>query len=362
MGYVYLGARLAGQSWGWALLAVPFLFVWLLPVLYWRRGRQAARVSDQALQIASYVAMAVLSFLLVLSLLRDLLLAGLMAAGSAALPIVQGPAGAYAVVGLALFLTALGMLEALTGPRLKEVEVKVKDLPEALQGLRIAQISDLHVGPTIGERYVRRVVRRTNALSPDAVMLTGDIIDGPLSRHTHMVEPMAALTPAGRVYFVTGNHEYYWDAPAWLVRFRELGWDVLANSSASFTKDGAEVFVGGIVDPAERSRANGLGPDVQAAARGANGAALKILLAHQPQAAGEAEAAGFHLQLSGHTHGGQFFPWTLVVRYFHRHYHGLSRAGRMWVYVSPGTGTWGPPVRLGTRPEVTLIRFVRATA
>jgi predicted MPP superfamily phosphohydrolase len=240
--------------------------------------------------------------------------------------------------------------------------VPVEDLEPALQGLRIVQITDLHIGPTIRASYVRRVVRMANALDADLVALTGDLVDGAVERLARQVEPLAELRAAARVFYVPGNHEYYSGAGPWLAHFRSLGFEVLLNEYATVSIRGARIIVGGVLDPAA---ARVLGPlhvpRPDLAAGCGEDAAFRLLLAHNPKLAPLAQAAGFDLQLSGHTHAGQFFPWTLAVRFIHApHAAGLSRSGRMWVYVSAGSGTWGPPLRLGSEPELTLLRIVRS--
>jgi predicted MPP superfamily phosphohydrolase len=212
------------------------------------------------------------------------------------------------------------------------------------------------VGRSIGARYVANVVAQTSALNADIVVLTGDMVDGSVERLAPEVASLAELARGGRGYYVLGNHDCYSGPQAWTAHFRKLGFRVLLNEHAVLEHGRARIVIGGVLDPALPP-----GPRPELAAAHAPAADFRLLLAHRPNAAPSAARLGFDLQLSGHTHGGQFFPWTLVVRRVHApHSLGLSREGRMWVYVSPGTGTWGPLVRLGTRPEVTLIRLVRS--
>jgi predicted MPP superfamily phosphohydrolase len=221
------------------------------------------------------------------------------------------------------------------------------------------QITDLHVGPTLGARYVKRVVRMANGLAPDVVALTGDLVDGPVERLAAKLASLSTLIPAGRAFLVLGNHEYYAGAAPWIEHFKSLGLRVLLNESATITIGAARLMIGGVLDPAAQlsDPSQVPRPDL---ARGQADCMFRLLLAHNPKLAPLGEKAGFELQLSGHTHAGQFFPWTLAVRLVHApHVAGLSRRGRMWVYVSAGTGSWGPPVRFGTEPELTLLRLVR---
>jgi predicted MPP superfamily phosphohydrolase len=292
--------------------------------------------------------MAWVSFALVLTLARDAALAATLAA-----PELHARVASFGwefVVAGSIIAIAIGAAAAFAGPRVKVVDVRVDNLHHDLDGFRIAQISDLHVGPNIGRRYVARVVKEVEELNADIVVLTGDIVDGPVAKLAADVAPLAPLKNA---YFILGNHDCYAGAEAWMAHFREMGMSVLANATTVVCKGAARLLIGGMVDPAYRR--------FRPAISIAQDADFRLLLAHNPRLAPLGAKAGFDLQLSGHTHGGQFFPWTLAVRLVHApHVAGLSREGRMQVYVSAGTGTWGPPVRFGTSPELTLIRLVRA--
>ena len=206
------------------------------------------------------------------------------------------------------------------------------------------------VGPTIKGGYVRRVVRMANELEADLAVLTGDLVDGSVARLAPHVAALGELQPAARRFFVLGNHECYSGAAQWIEHFRALGIHVLLNEYRVIAVGAAKIVLGGVLDPA-----TGQAPRPDLAAGAGEGTAFRLLLAHNPKIAPLAEQAGFDLQLSGHTHAGQFFPWTLAVRLVHApHVSGLSRSGRMRVYVSAGTGSWGPPVRFGSQPELTL--------
>jgi predicted MPP superfamily phosphohydrolase len=260
--------------------------------------------------------------------------------------------GVPAALAASLLAMVVGALTALRGPRVKEVVVRVPGLHPDLEGFRIAQISDLHVGSNIRRPYVERVVERTRALAPDLVALTGDMVDGPVERLGADVAPLAALAADGSAFFVLGNHDCYSGAREWVAYFGRMGARVLLNEHTVIRKRAATLLVGGVVDPAYRDARPAISLD------DAPKADFRLLLAHNPKLAPLGARAGFDLQLSGHTHAGQFFPWTLAVHLVHApHVAGLSREGGMWVYVSAGTGTWGPPVRLGTSPEITLIRL-----
>ena len=360
--YAYAAWRLASGPLTAAGLAVPFVMVWIVPAVYWAGDRENRTPFDEAVHILSYLCMAWLSFLMVLSLARD----GALLVTSA-LPFLAGAreyvfqAGPEWVLGGSIVALVIGAAAALRGPVVRHVDIPVDGLDPGLHGLRIVQISDLHVSLAIRGGYVRRVVRMANSLSPDIVALTGDFVDGRIDALAHHVAPLGDLKPAGRVFFVPGNHEYYSGAAAWMAHFRTLGMQVLLNRSVGLEVATARIVVGGVGDPAARYYNPAELPRPELAVAPEAGRAFRLLLAHNPKLAPLAEQAGFDLQLSGHTHAGQFFPWTLAVRLVHApHVAGLSRRGRMWVYVSAGTGSWGPPVRFGTQPELTLLRLVAA--
>lgn len=361
-GYGYLAWRLTAGTVARLALAAPFLMIWIVPVVYWVGERENEGWIDESVHFMSYLCMGWLNFLILLCAARDGLLVttALLPAFAGVHAVVRDTGAMWVFAGSVAALVA-GALAALRGPHLRHVDIAIEGLDADLDGLRIVQISDLHVGPTIRAAYVRRVVRMTNALAPDIVALTGDLVDGSVARLALQVAPLAELTPAGRAFLVLGNHEYYAGAAQWIAHFRALGLRVLLNEHATVSIGSSRVVVGGVLDPAARSSEPPQAPRPDLAVAPDAGRAFRLLLAHNPKLAPLAEKAGFDLQLSGHTHAGQFFPWTLAVHLLHApHVAGLSRRGRMQVYVSAGTGTWGPPVRFGTEPELTLLRLVRS--
>jgi uncharacterized protein len=234
-------------------------------------------------------------------------------------------------------------------------------LPAGLQGFSIAQISDIHVGPTIRREYVEGIVAAVNELNADAIAITGDLVDGSVRELASHVEPLAHLRARYGAYFVTGNHEYYSGERAWTKELRRLGVHVLMNEHVVLDRGEEKLVLAGVTDysahhfdPAQRS------DPAAALANAPADAGAKILLAHQPRSAPAAEAAGFDLQLSGHTHGGQFWPWNFFVRLQQPFTAGLDRLGSLWIYTSRGTGYWGPPKRFGAPSEITRIRLVAA--
>ncbi len=369
----YIGIRLipdfpafpAAQFWLGGGLTVSAL---VMPL-----GLLARRVARPALahwlSWAGLLCLGLFSSLLVLTVLRDATL-GLLALVNFSWLDPQGLArwrsvSAQAVPGLGGLATLLGFLNARRTAAVVRVDVPLKNLPLAWQGFTLVQISDIHVGPTIKHPYVRRIVERVNTLRADVVVITGDLVDGRVSELAAHVAPLADLRSRHGTYVVTGNHEYYSGANAWIDELRRLGLTVLLNEHVVIAPPGAGPkgaplvlagvtdFNAGHFDSAHRS-------DPAAALRGAPLAAVRVLLAHQPRSAAAAAEAGFDLQLSGHTHGGQFYPWNLFVRFQQPFTAGLKKWKNLWVYTSRGTGYWGPPNRFGSPSEITQLRLVTA--
>lgn len=349
------------------LAAVLAASVLLMP-LGLRAPRGAGPRLAAVLVWLGLLCMGLFSSLFVLTLLRDGLL--LAAAALAALAPAAAPDeaalrlwSALAVPALGLAATLWGFLNARRTAAVVRVDVPIAGLPEALHGFSVAQISDVHVGPTIRHGYLRRIVARVNSLNADLVAITGDLVDGQVPELAAHVAPLAQLASRHGSYFVTGNHEYYSGAHAWIAELRRLGVRVLLNEHVVLRHGGEPLVVAGVADfgahhfdPSHRS-------DPQAALAGAPAqAAVKLLLAHQPRSAEAAAEAGFDLQLSGHTHGGQFWPWNLLVPLQQPFTAGLHRLRQLWVYTSRGTGYWGPPKRFGAPSEITHLRLVPAAA
>jgi predicted MPP superfamily phosphohydrolase len=269
-------------------------------------------------------------------------------------------AGAAAALSGGLAAVAV---RAARGPiAVKRVEVALSRLPRAHDGIRFVQITDVHVGSTIGRAFVEDVVRRANALAPDVLALTGDLVDGSVADLADAVAPLADLRARYGVFFVTGNHEYFSGAAPWLVELERLGVRVLRNERVAIG-DGADTFDLAGVDDQSAERFGGL-PHREAIARafeGRDAAREVVLLAHQPRSFVEAARFGVGLQLSGHTHGGQVWPFGVIVRLAQPFLAGLHRRGGSQIYVSRGTGYWGPPMRLGSPAEITEVILRRAS-
>ncbi|QFY41954.1 metallophosphoesterase [Candidatus Methylospira mobilis] len=250
-----------------------------------------------------------------------------------------------------------GIGQAVSGPRVRAVNIPLSGLPAGFDGFRIAQISDLHVGPTIGRDYTENVVRMVNALKPDLIVLTGDFVDGSVRELKDDVAPLRELEAPHGTFFVTGNHEYYSGAAEWIDEFTTLGARVLSNEHVLIRRNNEEIVLAGVTDYSTLHMQTPDASNPKKALEGAPHSRVKVLLAHQPVSYRMAQAAGFDLQLSGHTHAGQYFPFSLFIRLFQRYYKGLNRYENMWVYVNSGTGYWGPPLRAGVPSEITLIQL-----
>lgn len=251
------------------------------------------------------------------------------------------------VFPLAVLMSIAGLLKATLGPRMKKTAVTVPGLHPELQGLGLLQISDLHVGPTIRKPFVRRVVRKVNAEKPDFVFLTGDIADASVESIRDDLSPLGELKARFGVFYVTGNHEFYWGASALIEEFKRLGITVLQDESRSVTIGKAKVFIAGISDPVGQSS------DLKRASSRMDKEDVKILLSHRPGIYSEAARFGYDLILSGHTHAGQFFPFSLLIPFAHKYYNGLNTHEGLKLYVNPGTGYWGPPNRFGVFSEIS---------
>ena len=266
---------------------------------------------------------------------------------------------AVAVVVVSAVLGSHSIFQGLREPVVRELRIAIPGLPTALAGTTIVQLTDLHIGATKSRNFASDIVRRSNALSPDVVAITGDLVEGRFGSGREDTLPLAALRARQGVFMVTGNHEYYSGLREWLPELQRLGIRVLRNEHVVIDGDrgggwelaGIEDWNGGSVEP------DG-GPDLARALAGHDPTRPLVLLSHQPRAIYSAAQAGVALMLSGHTHGGQIWPFKYLVRLQQPFLEGLHKVGQTQLYVSPGTGYWGPPMRLGTRGEITRITLV----
>lgn len=273
-------------------------------------------------------------------------------------------------------LTIVGVHQATKVPDIHRVEIKIDHLPEALDGFTIVQLTDLHVSFMVREAWLRQVVDKTNALHPDVILLTGDMIDGFVYDRLNDVAPLAELKAAYGVYGVTGNHEYYYDAPAWVKHFRKLGITMLENQHIMLDYQHTPIKIVGVNDIAalqfglegadiEKALTHRVSPQSSTLTSSQSSHAAEetaehittILMDHRPINARQNIAKGVDLQLSGHTHGGSVWGLTEIVKLVNNGFvSGLYAIGQQWLYLSNGAGLWnGFPVRLGVPSEISVI-------
>lgn len=252
--------------------------------------------------------------------------------------------------------TAIGGAIQAQNVEVEKVDIKHKKLPKELDDLKIAQISDIHIGPTINKDHLNNCVDLMMENNPDLIVITGDTVDGTpelLKDHFHSLKKLSA--PLG-IYFVTGNHEYYWDAESW-INFYQEKYDIpcLLNDGVIIKHNGSSFGLAGVTDyKAQKYIVSHASSPIKAIEK-VKETPFKILLAHRPRSCFEAYKAGFDLQLSGHTHGGQSFPFNFVIALVQPYVKGLNWHKEMAVYVSKGAGYWGPPIRLGVAPSIDIL-------
>lgn len=257
---------------------------------------------------------------------------------------------------LALLGTGWSVWQAAKVPEVRSLSLHLPNLPPALKGLRIVQLSDLHIGPGFDRAWLSQVVERSNALKPDLIVITGDIVDGTVARLRPSVAPLQDLQARYGVFLVAGNHEYYSGLAPWMKEFATLGITVLSNEHRTIDLHGTPLVVAGITDPVSAAH-NSPTPNPVQALQGRPEGAFSLLLSHQPRTALDSAKAGAHLQLSGHTHGGLLLPLQPLVALFNQGFvAGLYHAGSMPLYVHSGSALWaGFPVRLGVPSEIAEI-------
>jgi predicted MPP superfamily phosphohydrolase len=308
-----------------------------------------------AAAVAGDTTLGVVWVLFVWSIAGQILTAVLWAAG------VDSPArsrtATLVVVAISLVLLLWGFAEARRVPRVRRVSVTVPRLGSGLDGLRLVLLTDTHYGPIDRSRWSRRVTEVVNTLDADVVAHTGDIADGEVAQRRTQAAPLADVTASLARVYVTGNHEYFSGAQRWVEHMASLGWEALHNRHLVVNRDGASLVIAGVDDrTAVGSGVPGHHADHEAALEGANPSLPILLLAHQPAQIGGAVAHGVDLQISGHTHGGQMWPFHYLVRLDQPVLQGLSRhSDRTQLYTSRGTGFWGPPFRVFAPSEITLL-------
>ena len=365
--HAYVGLRLAPTLAEWPAAQIAFVVflacsTLLIPLSLISRRAHWGRLTEP-LAWLGMLCMGLFSSLFVLSLLRDVALLGAAVLSwlwPALLPTPAWEAASgQAALALAAVATLIGFVSARRTATVVHIDIPIAGLALELHGFTIAQITDIHVGHTIKAPYVRAVVDAVNRLDADMVAITGDLVDGSVAELRRHVAPLARLASRHGTFFVTGNHEYYSGAHAWITELQRLDIRVLMNEHVVVQHDAAALVVAGVTDVSAHHFDEAHRSDPHSAIAGApEHASMRLLLAHQPRSAAAAADAGFHLQISGHTHGGQFLPWNFFVRLQQPFVAGLRRLEDLWVYTSRGTGYWGPPNRFGIPSEITLLRLV----
>jgi predicted MPP superfamily phosphohydrolase len=361
--HAYLGKRLLAEPelagpWaglGWGALVLLFLSI---PSSFFVAMRMRTALWARVLHWVGFLWMGAFGLVLVTTLAADLVGWGWKLAGTAPEALALARGKALAVVGVVAPALLWAWRTARGPARVVRLSVPVRGLGPGLSGVKVVQISDIHIGPTLDRRFMQRVVDQVNALRPDMVAVTGDLVDGSVRRLRDEVAPLAGLHAPLGVYFVTGNHEYYHGGAAWSAEVARLGLTVLHNAHRVVERAGSRLTVAGVtdheagmMDPSHACR-----PDLALA--GAPEGVPRLLLAHQPRTAVLARGLGVDLQLSGHTHGGQIFPFMFFVRLQQPVIRGLATIAGVRVYTSRGTGYWGPPLRLGPTPEITELTLL----
>jgi predicted MPP superfamily phosphohydrolase len=324
--------------------------LWLYFFFFQSEAEDSVRF-ESPLRNTAFHAMGFISFLFSFTFFRDVL--GLAALTIGKANVFYGIGPSRFIFGLSIAAYVIGFFNAKFRVETPRIVVPIADLPHSLKGIRIVQLSDMHLGTGPNAAQIAKLVDQALALKPDIITLTGDIFDGMIADLTLELKDLARLSAPFGVYFVLGNHECYWNWQESVAKVKELGFIPLLNDGVTVKIKDEEVFIAGLTDPAAATT-GGVGPVVPIPPQSSK---LNVMLVHQPQLAKLVSQHPYHLQLSGHTHGGQFFPWNLAVKRIYPISGGLGKDGNLWVYVSHGSGYWGPPIRLGTLGEVTELIF-----
>ena len=264
----------------------------------------------------------------------------------------------WVIVSATGLLGTVGFMQARQKAEIINKKIFLDKLPQSLKGLKIVQISDLHVGPTIKADYVQRIVNQINASEPDLIVFTGDMVDGSVEHLVNDVEPLRQLDAKYGKYFVTGNHEYYSGVDFWLHKVAELGFTHLKNEHKILSINGESLAIAGVTDLMAHQVRKSHASNPKQAVYGIPHEYPTILLAHQPGTVSQIEGLEIDLMICGHTHGGQYIPFNLAVSKAHPYVAGLYQHNNTQVYVNRGAGYWGPPMRLGIPPEITVFELI----
>lgn len=378
LGYTYTGFRLipglGAQGWvSWFAWILIFLFTVSIPVSYYISLTSKQEGIQTAFSYLAFTGLGFFTILFSLVLLKDITTVSLhgitrffpspsASDNGSGMELIQrkeflNQLLSFSVLGLAGGLTGIGFYQAHKKLKVIHVDVIEENLHSSLDGFKIVQVSDIHIGPTIKKNFLESVVKTINELEPDLIAITGDLVDGPVSKLGHHITPLADLKAKHGTFFVTGNHEYYSGALSWIREVQKHGIQVLLNEHQILEHGTANLTLGGVTDLKAGSIIAEHKTDPYQAMKGGEKSDYKILLAHQPNSVFEGADAGFDLQLSGHTHGGQYFPGNILIYLAQKFVAGLHKHKDTWIYVSRGTGYWGPPIRLGAPSEISVIRL-----
>ena len=380
LSHIYIGLRIIAPmeiraAWKTVLWSILMLLMPLAPVYAVLRRHGLGSPWSDILPWTAYIGLGFFGFVVVFLIIRDMLFLTVWVYG--AVKRRTDPASEsdrpvaperrsflihstnLGILGLSGAISLRGFSNTRHLAGVKDVTVPIHNLPKDLHGFRIVQMSDIHISPTIEKDYVKMLVRQVKNLNPDIVVFTGDLADGPVSMFREEVASFKDLCAAYNSYFVTGNHEYYAGVEGWIQEVERLGFRVLLNEHRVIKHGSGRILLAGVTDFNAGRFIRGHKSDPAKAMAGAGESDVKILLAHQPRSIFAASKAGFDLQISGHTHGGQFFPWQFLVRLQQPFLAGLYEYEKTHIYVSRGTGYWGPPFRLGAPSEITVIRLTK---
>lgn len=355
------------------LVFVPTILAVALPIIFWNSDRAIKDPTEvdkspflNWLQFFSHISICFINYLFFTILIRDIV--GFVDSIFHWDIVNYDRAETILVFQLVIMFLLVGLIPIVIGPRVKKVSLKIPVRPGTTKPsrvLRLVQASDIHIGDLFSFMRVEQISKKLNELKADAILLTGDILDGDVVRYQKALDQIGRASSKYGTFFVSGNHEYYWNIKSTMSAIQKTPIKPLFNQTEKFQFEGKTISISGTPDPAARYFDQET-PNFSLVNQQAQGSDYKIILVHQPHLADEVAKYDFDLQLSGHTHAGQFLPWSLLIGFFQKYAKGLyeipfknKSPGReaMKLYVNQGTGFWGPPNRLGTYCELTLIEI-----
>lgn len=333
-------------------IAIPSIPLAMLTTLYKKPHPLKSPLSWTGLFL-----MGLLSTVLVLTVCRDLVLTVIALAAPGALKGYEVFTAIWVLI-LSMSITAVGLMNARRIGSLTKHTVPTPGISKSCSGIVIAQLSDIHIGPTIGKRFLRKMIDATNAAKPDIIVITGDLVDGSVEELYSKASMLKELSCPRGVFVSLGNHDYYSGALEWTTFWESMGFHVLNNANKTVTVKGSKITIAGVTDRSAGRFLSSHAPCPVKALSGSPSGQPVIMLAHQPIQAIGMPSERIHLQLSGHTHAGQFFPWTWFIKFKQPITQGFSSKFGHLVYVNRGTGYWGPPKRILSNSEISLFTLV----